>query len=315
MVALAGPHGAGKTTFYRSHLAASGLRLVHADALARELRTSLTDAEKMAEALRWALVGRKESFAVQTANWDPLPEKLRFLKELDHAGYTVVLCFIGLASQELSEERVAMRVSQGGQDVTPEELQTRYSRSFSHLIASVRELPRVIVYDNSEQARPFRQVVVVEAGRCVERVKDLPAWVAAHLFSKPKVERPVTETATLRALKGRLSMSVGRRPPGRAILQVDGSLDPSTYKQFEAAFKLFDKEGIRFLAVDMALLTYISSAALSLLIKVKAEYNKQKGDVVLVRPQAPIINVMKVLGLMNVFRIASSLEEVFPPHA
>ena len=108
-------------------------------------------------------------------------------------------------------------------------------------------------------------------------------------------------------------MNVRRRPQGRAILRVEGSIDPSTYKQFEAAFEWLHKEGIRYVAVDMALLTYISSIALSLLIKVKSEYVKQKGDLVLVRPQTSIINVMKVLGLMDLFRVASSAEEALLP--
>jgi anti-anti-sigma factor len=314
LVAIAGPHGAGKSTFYRAHLASSGLRIVHPDALTRELRAAPEDAEKMAQALRRTLVAKKESFFFQTANWDPLPDTLGFLKEAEKAGYTVVFCFIGLSTLELSEERVAMRVSQGGHDVSPEELQARYARSLSYLKAAARELPRVIVYDNSEQARPFRQVVVIEAAKCVERAKDLPAWVAAHLFAKAKVDRPAGAPHAPKA-PGRLVMSVTRRPPGKAVLRVEGSIDPSTYKQFESAFAWCDKQGIHYLAVDMALLSYISSAALSLLIKAKSDYAKQKGDVVLVRPQTSIINVMKILGLTDLLRIASSVEEALLPPA
>ncbi|HEX7899413.1 MAG TPA: STAS domain-containing protein [Planctomycetota bacterium] len=312
LVAIAGPHGAGKSTFYKAHLASSGLRIVDPDALARELRTSPEDAEKLAQALRRTLVAKKESFIFQTANWDPVQETLGALKEAAAAGYTVVFCFIGLGSLELSEERVAMRVSQGGHDVSPEELQARYARSLSYLKAAARELPRVIVFDNSEQARPFREVVVIEGARCVERAKDLPAWVAAHLFAKAKVDRPAGD-ASAHKVPGRLTMNVTRRPEGKAILRVEGSIDPSTYKKFEVGFAWCDKEGIRYLAVDMALLTYISSAALSLLIKYKSEYVKQKGDIILVRPQTPIINVMRILGLIDLFRIASSVEEALLP--
>ena len=312
LVAIAGPHGAGKNTFYRAHLASSGLRIVDPDALARELRTSPEDAEKMAQSLRRALVGKKESFVFQTANWDPLPETLGYLKEAAQAGYTVVFCFIGLASPELSEERVSMRVSQGGHDVTPAELHARYARSLSYMKAAARELPRVIVYDNSEQARPFREMVVIEAAKCVERAKDLPAWIAAHLFAKAKADRPAGAPNAPKTA-GRLVMNVTRRPPGQAVLRIEGSIDPSTFKQFESAFAWCDKHNIHYLAVDMALLSYISSAALSLLIKAKSDYAKQKGDVVLVRPQTAILNVMKILGLTDLLRIASSVEEALLP--
>jgi predicted ABC-type ATPase len=37
IVALAGANGAGKSTYYHSHLEAAGLRFVYADLLARKL--------------------------------------------------------------------------------------------------------------------------------------------------------------------------------------------------------------------------------------------------------------------------------------
>jgi anti-anti-sigma factor len=114
-------------------------------------------------------------------------------------------------------------------------------------------------------------------------------------------------------MKGKLSLTVGQRPQGKAILRVEGSVDPTTFKQFESAFRWFDEQGLRYLVVDMALLTYISSSGLSLLIKAKTDCAKNKGDVVLVRPQTPILNIMKVLGLMDLFRIASSVEEALLP--
>jgi predicted ABC-type ATPase len=43
---------------------------------------------------------------------DPVGEKLEFLQRASALGYTVVLCFIGLESSDLSDERVAMRVMQ-----------------------------------------------------------------------------------------------------------------------------------------------------------------------------------------------------------
>ena len=45
----------------------------------------------------------------------------------------------------------------------------------------------------------------------------------------------------------------------------------------------------------------------------KTEREKRKGDVVLVRPQTPIVNIMKILGLFDVFRVCSSVEEALHP--
>lgn len=107
----------------------------------------------------------------------------------------------------------------------------------------------------------------------------------------------------------RLTLAVGRRSEKRVVLRVEGSIDPTTYKQFESTFRWLNRQGILVIAVDMAKLTYISSAGLSLLVKAQTERLKRKGGVILVRPQTPILNILKILGLTEVFRIASSVEE------
>lgn len=176
IVAVAGPNGAGKTTFYHAHIAAAALRYVSADVLARELEMDAYAAAKAADAIRRALLGRKESFAFETVFSDPAGDKLDFLKEAAAAGYTVVLCFIGLEDAALSEERVAMRVSQGGHDVPSEKLKSRFPRTLRNLKAAIGALPLVYVFDNSDLSRPFRRVAVFRNGRPVERSKALPDW-------------------------------------------------------------------------------------------------------------------------------------------
>ena len=177
VVALAGPNGAGKTTFYRSHLATAGLRFVNADVLARDLELDPYAAARASDAIRRALLRRKESFIFETVFSDPAGDKLGFLKEARDAGYAVLLCFIGLANAGLSAERVAKRVSQGGHDVSDERVKSRFPRILANLKRAVRELPRVIVYDNSDLSRPFRQVAIYEDGRRVELARPVPRWL------------------------------------------------------------------------------------------------------------------------------------------
>lgn len=81
VVALAGPHGAGKTTFYHAHLAPAGLRFVNADVLAAELGITAAEAMATAAALRRALVLRRESFVFETVFSDPVGDKLSFLTD------------------------------------------------------------------------------------------------------------------------------------------------------------------------------------------------------------------------------------------
>ena len=93
-------------------------------------------------------------------------------------GYTVVLCYIGIDSIEVSQERVAMRVLQGGHDVPDDKLVARFPRTQANLTRSIHSLPHVLVYDNGDLASPFRQVAEFRDGKPVSLRPPLPAWLA-----------------------------------------------------------------------------------------------------------------------------------------
>jgi len=181
VVALAGSNGAGKTTFYHVHLRPAGLRFVNADLLARELDLEPYSAAKVADALRCELVNQRESFVFETVFSDPAGDKIAFLKETITAGYMVVLCFIGISGPAISEQRVAMRVSQGGHDVPTEKLRTRYPRTLANIKSAIRELPHVHIFDNDDLQNPFRPVAVFEHGQLRNVRKPLPRWLARIL--------------------------------------------------------------------------------------------------------------------------------------
>lgn len=176
IVAIAGPNGAGKSTFYHAHIQRAGFRYVEADVLAHELNMDAYAAAKLADALRRALVKQRESFAFETVFSDPAGDKLNFLEEAVAAGYSVALCFVGLDGPGLSEERVAMRVSQGGHDVPTEKLKSRYPRTLANLKIAIRRLPLVYVFDNSDLSRPFREVAVFRGGEAIFMAEPVPAW-------------------------------------------------------------------------------------------------------------------------------------------
>jgi predicted ABC-type ATPase len=178
VVAVAGPNGAGKTTFFEAHLSPAGLRFVNADEIARELGLDPYAAAEVAANLREILVDQGESFFFETVFSDPKGEKVAFLERAASRGYTVVLCFIGIDGPDQSEERVAMRVAQGGHDVPSDKLAERYPRTLKNLARAIRALPHVLVYDNGDLARPFRLVATFEQGRVVELAPDLPQWLA-----------------------------------------------------------------------------------------------------------------------------------------
>jgi predicted ABC-type ATPase len=181
IVALAGPNGAGKSTFYYTFLARAGLRFVNADLIARELKLDAYAAAKVAEAIRGELFRQRESFVFETVFSDPVGEKLRFLTDAAAGGYNVILCFVGLANADLSEERVAMRVSQGGHDVPTEKLRERFPRTLANLRRAIRQIPYVWIYDNTDLHNPFRKIAAFERGRQELVAAPTPGWLGPIL--------------------------------------------------------------------------------------------------------------------------------------
>ena len=181
VVAVAGPNGAGKSTFFEAHFKSSGLRFLNADVLAKELEVDAYDAARMVAALRVELVRHGESFVFETVFSDPVGDKLAFLKQTAQSGYAVVLCFIGIADANTSEQRVAMRVSQGGHDVPTEKLIARFPRTLANLSAAIRELPCVLVFDNDDLRTPFRHVAVFANSRPLLLELPVPSWLHSLL--------------------------------------------------------------------------------------------------------------------------------------
>ena len=178
LLAVAGPNGAGKTTFYDAHLRPAGLRFLNADEISRELEIDAYEAARVAAELRRELVRQRESFMFETVFSDPVGDKVAFLKSVAQSGYTVVLCFIGISGPERSEERVAMRVSQGGHDVPSAKLVSRFPRTLANLNTAIRELPYVLIFNNDDLRRPFSRVAVFAHGRPVWSATPLPHWLA-----------------------------------------------------------------------------------------------------------------------------------------
>jgi predicted ABC-type ATPase len=151
--------------------------------LARELDLDPYAAATVAGALRRELLSQRESFVFETVFSDPVGEKLAFLREAAQAGYSVALCFIGISGPEVSEARVAMRVSQGGHDVPTAKLFARFPRTLANLQAAIRALPHVLVFDNDDLRTPFRRVAVFEQGRGVALTPPVPGWLEPLLES------------------------------------------------------------------------------------------------------------------------------------
>jgi len=108
---------------------------------------------------------------------DPVGDKVDFLAKVAAQGYAVVLVFIGVNDARISEQRVAMRVLQGGHDVPAEKLSARFPRTMENLARAIEKLPHVLVFDNSSLADPFRKVAEFERGQSVVANAPVPRWL------------------------------------------------------------------------------------------------------------------------------------------
>lgn len=181
IIALAGPNGAGKSSFYDSQLADMGLGFVNADVLALTAGIDPYEAATIADKLRRKLLAQRESFVFETVFSDPIGDKLEFMKSAGKNGYAVLLIFIGIESASKSDQRVTMRVSQGGHDVPPDKLLERFPRVMNNLKRALIELPNVQVYDNSNLDMKYRLIATRLNDQSVELHGETPEWLRVLL--------------------------------------------------------------------------------------------------------------------------------------
>jgi predicted ABC-type ATPase len=181
---LAGGNGAGKTTFYRTRLAALGLPFINADILAKQLYPQAPeahsyDAAKVAAELRGQLLQEGRSFCVETVFSHP--SKIDLVAQAKTLGYEVVLIFIHLDLISLNQARVAQRVAEGGHNVPAEKVTSRIPRVLNHIKQTLPLCDFVSILDNSRADNPFQQVATLRNGQLECFQNSLPNWAISLL--------------------------------------------------------------------------------------------------------------------------------------
>jgi predicted ABC-type ATPase len=158
IIIIAGPNGAGKTTFAREYLLkeAHCPDFVNVDLIAAGLspfnpdRAAIQAGRLMLSEIQ-RRVRKRESFAFETTLSGHI--YARMIPEWRTVCYRVRLIFLGLTNPEMAISRVAMRVAQGGHNVSRSIIRRRFEagvRNFEgiymHLVDSWEW------YDNSSNA-------------------------------------------------------------------------------------------------------------------------------------------------------------------
>lgn len=159
IILIGGPNGAGKTTTARVLMPEffAQYPFLNADDIARSLApwdvesAALAAGRLMIERMRM-LVRNDQSFALEST----LSGKsfLRFLQNCKERGWRVTLLYFWLKSPELSVERVAHRVREGGHDIPVDVIYRRYAAGVSNLVNLYLPLAdEAEIYDNSDRMR------------------------------------------------------------------------------------------------------------------------------------------------------------------
>jgi predicted ABC-type ATPase len=136
---IAGPTGAGKTTFALEFLpkVANCTHFVNADLIAAGL-SPLAPEREMLAASRLFLqaiedrIKHRQDFAFETTMAGRT--YLRLIDRLRADGWQVELFYLALPSVEMSTLRVAERVAHGGHNIPIRDIQRRFPRSLSNLL-------------------------------------------------------------------------------------------------------------------------------------------------------------------------------------
>ena len=176
---LAGGNGAGKSTFYRTCLAPSGLSFVNADIIAKLLHPQAPEAHsyhaaKLAEHLRLQLLRQGRSFCFETVFSHP--SKIDFVAHAKTLGYEIILVFIHLCDPALNQARIAQRVSEGGHNVPDDKVINRIPRTLKLIKKTLPLCDHVYILDNSRADKPFQQLAAICNGCITFRHDVMLDW-------------------------------------------------------------------------------------------------------------------------------------------
>jgi len=138
-------------------------------------------ASGLADFVRTRLLEARISFTFETVMSSG--DKVEFLRSARSAGYRVYLYYIATEDPAINRSRVASRVRDGGHDVPPDKIASRYSRSLDLLFEAIRNSDRAYVFDNSSEDRVW--VAEITEGKHLEiKTNHVPRWFQRSVLDK-----------------------------------------------------------------------------------------------------------------------------------
>ena len=177
---IAGPDGAGKSTFYDAVLKPRvQAPFINADIIQRdELKDpsgeAAYEAAKIASARRGDCLRSGRSFVTETVFSHP--SKPEMPGAARKAGFRIVIFHLHLGSADLAVARVAARVDEGGHPVPENKIRERYARNQQLIHDAVLMADKGAVYDASRLNQAPRLLAKTSLGQADWVTQDLPEW-------------------------------------------------------------------------------------------------------------------------------------------
>lgn len=195
-IIIAGHNGSGKSTMWRRTLSNQfQIPLINADRMmlsilpeansdgaleiwAQQIRDQNVGWMKVAQDGVQSFVGHamraQVPFAMETvfSHWveqldGSVSSKLDMIRDMQAAGYFVVVFFVGLTNVAVSVARVKGRVAEKGHDVPSNKLIERFPRTQKAIAAAIQIADASILVDNSRSKREAFTVCQLRLAKCI----------------------------------------------------------------------------------------------------------------------------------------------------
>ena len=137
----------------------------------------------LADFIREMLIARQQSFSFESVFSHP--SKIGILKEAQEKGFKNYLYFIATDNPELNQKRVRDRVLQGGHDVPPDKIISRYFRCLENVRQTFPYLYRGFFFDSTESTRYLAEYNSAKQELILHvPYEKLPRWFRKYILEE-----------------------------------------------------------------------------------------------------------------------------------
>ena len=182
---VAGPNGAGKSTLYHTLIAPLYPALPFINAADYECEQLQDEnnphkrselARAWADATRAALLAQGKAFVTETVFSHP--SRLELLAQARRVGFAIALYVVCVDEPRLLLGRLRQRVQEGGHDIPPQKVITRYPRTLALLQQALGIADLALLFDGTDTGQGGPVLIAsIAAGRMHLHTALRPRWV------------------------------------------------------------------------------------------------------------------------------------------